>query len=66
MDKIREKLHVPKAHSVSEVRSLSAIVKDSIYFAWPAASFSQDSDNEAKRRLLRQSAAIVDEEDIDF
>jgi len=62
MDKIKSKLHMPKAQSFHDVGSVSVIVRDSMYLAWPAASFSEDNSSEAKRRLLRQSAAIIDEE----
>jgi hypothetical protein len=69
MEKIKEKLHVPKANNPRspDVRRLSAILRDSMYLAWPAASFSEDSSCEAKKRLLRQSATIVgDDDDEDF
>ncbi|OWF48974.1 hypothetical protein KP79_PYT01116 [Mizuhopecten yessoensis] len=60
MNKIKSKLH--RAHSTQEANSLSVMLRDSMYLAWPAASFAEDNSSEAKKRLLRQSAAIIDEE----
>lgn len=69
MEKIKEKLHVPKGNNPRspDVRRLSAILRDSMYLAWPAASFSEDNSSEAKKRLFRQSATMVgDDEDEDY
>lgn len=38
-----------------------------MYLAWPAASFSEDNSSEAKKRLFRQSATMVgDDDDEDY
>ena len=58
LDKLKEKLHMPKAQSFHEVSSLEAIVRDSIYFAWPGASFQE---GDRKKHLQRQPDAIEEE-----
>jgi hypothetical protein len=62
MNRLREKLHMPKAHSLNEVKSLETMVRDSFYLAWPMASLSEE--HREKRKLLRKADAI-DEEDED-
>lgn len=61
MHKFKDKFH--RSHTSQDVgSSLSVMLRDSMYLAWPAASFAEDNSSEAKRRLLRQSAAVIDEE----
>jgi hypothetical protein len=60
INKIKEKLHMPKAQSFHEGSSLEAIVRDSLYFAWPGASF--EGDKERRRHLPRQADAIEEED----
>jgi hypothetical protein len=62
MNKLREKLHMPKAQSFHEGRSLETMVRDSFYLAWPMAGMSDEQNQ--KRRTLRKADAI-DEEDED-
>ena len=55
MDKLKQKLHMPKAKTFhGEARSLDVMVRESMYFVWPAAGISQDNQKEVKRHLARQ------------
>lgn len=48
--------------SLSELKSLSCIVKDSLYFAWPLASAAGDLSVLYRKQLIRQKVAF--EEDL--
>lgn len=63
MHRLKEKLNIPKAQSFHEVGSLETIVRDSIYLAWPAASFDSAERREPRRPLHRQPDAIEEEDD---
>lgn len=63
MDKIREKFHLSKAQSLQETVSLSTMVRDSLYLAWPMASLSED--RREQRRVLRRQTEAIDEEEED-
>ena len=68
MQRLKDKLHIPKAQSFHEVGSLETIVRDSIYLAWPAASFdsgSGASDKKESRRYLQRQPDAIEEEDDD-
>ncbi|XP_076091518.1 GTPase-activating Rap/Ran-GAP domain-like protein 3 isoform X2 [Mytilus galloprovincialis] len=58
-------LKVPKCdykrRSLSDMKSLSAMVRDSIYFAWPVATSSEDLSNENRAKLQRQKEVFCDE-----
>lgn len=61
MNKLKEKLQLPKVQLFHEDGSLSTIVRDSFYLAWPAASFPDDKLSEAKKRTLRRSSAVFED-----
>ncbi|KAK7491613.1 hypothetical protein BaRGS_00017066, partial [Batillaria attramentaria] len=63
MNKLKEKLHIPKAQSFHESGSLETIVRDSLYLAWPGASFPEPDRREGRRYLQRQPDAIEEEDD---
>lgn len=44
MDKLKAKLHLPKARTFhgGDLKSLESMVKESMYFVWPVASGVQD------------------------
>ncbi|XP_041369559.1 uncharacterized protein LOC121383538 [Gigantopelta aegis] len=68
MQRLKDKLHIPKAQSFHEVGSLETIVRDSIYLAWPGASFdssSGGSDKKESRRYLQRQPDAIEEEDDD-
>ena len=58
-------LKVPKCdfkrRSLSDMKSLSAMVRDSMYFAWPVASSSEDLSTEQRGKLLRQKEALCED-----
>lgn len=61
MNKIREKLHIPKARSIcvsSLGGSLETIVRDSMYLVWPIVTC--DNNMDARRRHLSKSYAFDD------
>ncbi|KAL8562866.1 hypothetical protein ACOMHN_004558 [Nucella lapillus] len=41
MNRLKEKLHMPKAQSFHESSSLETIVRDTLYLAWPATSLPE-------------------------
>ena len=54
MDKLRQKLHIPKAKTYhGDMHSLDCMVRESMYFVWPAAGIN-DKENKGKRGLRRQ------------
>lgn len=61
MDKLRQKLQLPKAQSCHEVGSLNDFVRDSMYLAWPVASIAADGRRSPRRLLPRQQDAIDEE-----
>lgn len=64
MNRLREKFHIPKAQSYHETGgSLEAMLRDSLYLAWPMASVKSES-REKPRGTLKKSEAI-DEGDED-
>ena len=64
MNRLREKLHIPKAQSYHEPgSSLEAMLRDSLYLAWPMASVKSES-KERPRGMLKKTEAI-DEGDED-
>lgn len=65
MNRLKEKLHMPKAQSFHESSSLETIVRDSLYLAWPGASFQEGERREGRRQLQRQPDAIEEEVDLD-
>lgn len=44
--------------SLSELKSLSCMVKDSLYFAWPLASAAGDLSVLYRKQLIRQKIAL--------
>ncbi|XP_036368697.1 GTPase-activating Rap/Ran-GAP domain-like protein 3 isoform X2 [Octopus sinensis] len=65
MDKLREKLQLPKTQSCHEVGSLNDFVRDSMYLAWPVASIAADGRRSPRRLLPRQQEAIDEEAEED-
>ena len=65
MNKLKDKFHLPKAKSCHEVGGLESILRDTIYLAWPATSFSEDRKDPSKRYLQRQPEAIEEEDSDD-
>lgn len=59
MHRLREKFHIPKAHSLYESHSggsLETMVRDSIYLAWPVASGSTDVSESRRGQLTKANA----------
>ena len=63
MNRLREKLHIPRAASFHESGgSLETMLRDSLYLAWPMASVKSDSKEKA-RGVLKKSEAIDEGDD---
>ncbi|KAL4219619.1 hypothetical protein ACF0H5_022192 [Mactra antiquata] len=66
MNRLREKFHVPKAHSLYEShsgKSLETMVKDSFYLAWPVALGAEGF--ESRRKQLTKSVAFDEGDGMD-
>ena len=66
MNRLREKLHIPKAQSYHETGgSLEAMLRDSLYLAWPMASVKSESKEKARGTLKKSEAIDEGDEDDD-
>lgn len=63
MDRLKPRRELPKAKSFHETGSLECMVRDTLYLAWPMASFSQEE--KPRRRMTRRQEAIEEEDDYD-
>ena len=66
MNKLREKFHLPKAHSLYESEShssLETMVRDSIYLAWPMANVKSERADKCRGYLSKHAAFDEDDED---
>ena len=65
VDRLKQKLHLPKAKTFAsgDTAGLESMVRESMYFVWPVAGISEQSERSLERFLTNEEAIFEGDSD---